>query len=429
MTSRLHAVLWADRDAQARTLMAVGFAVACIIYLAVIAATGIETEVMRDRFWKNAEPLFHGQFPPTEYPPLAMVFFAIPRLFGTTAWGYEVAYVAQMWVFIVVGLLLTDRMAVSMGRSRCRSMCVYSLLVLVLLEFVLDRFDMIVAVFMLAALVLFIEKRTSLSFAMLAVATLLKVIPVVLFPVFAVSLMADGRQRDAAKGTVVYILVGALTMAAFWIIEPASVTSFLTYNGTRPLQIESVPAALLYPLSMTGTVDMWIQSATDPGSFMSDNLRGPIPDAIASVLLPFTVVATAAVWLLSVSGSGSRCAPGHMALACAACMLMFLATNKVYSSQYLIWVVPFIILIDTAAPEGQARRIMSLFVALLVLTQINFAYNVGHLGGGSNIDDAGMMILLARAVVHIVLLGICLKGLACRSDAVVGSRNGASLNP
>lgn len=419
----VRSALWGDGAARTRTLLALAFLVACIVYLLVVRASGIETEVIRDRYWLDAEPLFHGEFPATEYPPLAMVFFAIPRLFGSSPWGYETAYVAMMWAFMVLGLLMADRTARDLGYSRGRAMGLYSLLVLLLLEFVLDRFDMIVAVFVIASLMFFAEGRSRMSFLMLAIATLLKVVPAVLFPVLLIALIAQGRRRDALEGAVLYIMAGAAVMAVFWLVEPDSVTSFLDYNSDRPLQIESVAASFLYPLSMMGVSDMWIQSADEEGSHLSDNLRGSLPDDVASVLLPVTCIAVLAVWALYAwrESRGPSGGIGTMALACLAAMLMFLVTNKVFSSQYLLWLVGPVLLVLMTSGRREGRAVLRLTVAVIVLTQLNFAYNVGYLGGGANIDDLGMMILLVRSVVCIALLLLCLMPFLRGTGPVDGS--------
>lgn len=434
MNDRIRAALWADKDVRIRTVLIAAFVVACIAYLAVVYATGITTEVMRDRYWKNAEPIFSGVFPATEYPPLAMVFFAVPRLFGTTEWGYEVAYTAQMCIYMVIGLFIVDRMAVDSGRSRSRAMCVYALLVLLFLEFVLDRFDMIVAVFILASLMFFLQGRSRLSFLMLAVATLLKVVPIILFPILVISMMSDGRRKEAMDSIVIYVATGAIVMAAFWLISPDSVTSFLSSNGSRPLQVESIPAAILYPFSMLGFSDMWIQSATSPDSFFSDNLRGGVPDAVASLMLPLAVISVALVWLIHIRNwrrKGSASGGLALGFACAACMMMLMATNKVYSSQYLIWAFPAMVLVDIYAPRDLGRKIMEMFLVVIVLTQLNFAYNIGYLGGGDNINDLGMGVLLLRAIAHLVLLRFLLLAMVSENGSSgrdVSVPDNASLN-
>ena len=105
-------------------IIAALFLVACIGYLVAVHFLNIETEVMRDRFWKNAEPLFNGEVPVMEYPPFALVFFAIPRLFADTPWGYNVAYVAEVLVFMVVGSWCRSWRSAwaTIRRRRCLSM-------------------------------------------------------------------------------------------------------------------------------------------------------------------------------------------------------------------------------------------------------------------------------------------------------------------
>lgn len=430
---RIRILLWGDDIARTRTLLAVGFAVAAAVYLLVVHAAGIETEVIRDRYWKNAQPLFDGELPDLEYPPLALVLFAVPRLACSTPWGYETAYVAMMWAFVVAGLVLSDRLAAVLGRSRRRAMCLYSLMVLLMLEFVLDRFDMAVAVFILAALLLFVEDRIRPSFLMLVIATLIKVVPAVLFPVMLLCLLSSGRRRDALEGAAVYIVAGAVVMAVFWLIDPDLATGFLSYNTDRPLQIESVAAALVYPLSMLGVSDMWIQSAGDEGSFLSDNLRGALPDDVAALLLPVMVAAVAAVWILYACrartdrDASSESRIRLMAVGCLAVLLVFLATNKVLSSQYLLWLIGPVLLVATTSPRQGAGRLVRMWTAVVVLTQVNFAYSIGYLGGGSNIDDLGMLILLARALLLLALTVLCLRALVLGTSRTGGGA-GLSVN-
>ncbi len=404
--------LWGDRVRATRTVIAVLFLISCIAYLLVVHAAGIETEVIRDRFHKNAEPLFHGDMPATEYPPLALLFIAIPRIFGSTEWGYETAYVAQMFVFMVIGLLLTSRLARDLEFDERRAMIAYALFTLLMLEFVLDRFDMIVMVFTLASLVMFIEKRHPLAFFLLACGTLLKVYPAMFFPVYMMFMWQGREFRESVIGAATFVLTGLAVIAFCLVFEPDAITSFLGYNGDRPLQVESVAASLLYPLSMVGISDMCIQSAKDPGSFMSDNLRGALPDAVAAQLLPALVICVAAVWVVYFATTlRTRRGMAPMAVACLTCMLMFLTVNKVFSSQYLIWLIAPVLVVCMLSEERGAKRMFVLVALSMVLTQLNFAYNIGYLGGGDSINDLGMMILLVRNLFVIAMLVESARGM------------------
>ena len=416
-------VLWGDGVARTRTVMASAFLVASIAYLLAVDVLGIETEVMRDRFWKNAEPLFDGTVPTTEYPPLALVFIAIPRLFGSDPWSYEVAYVALMWVFMVAGLCLVSRLARSLGRDGSRAMIGYGVLVLLMLEFVLDRFDIIAMVFALASFVLFIERRVGWAFVLLAIGVLTKVFPAVFFPIMLIALLCDNRAREAMTGFATFAATGLAAVAVCSVIDPELVTNFVGYNGFRPLQIESLAASVIYPFSMVGITDVWIQGASEE-SFWSDNLRGPLPDAVADVILPLAVALTAAVWVVY-AVLRSRRDDGSirlMSLGMLSALLAFMVMNKVFSAQYVIWAIAPLMMVVLTSSEVDGRRLYGLLVLAIVLTQADFVYNVGYLGGGANIDDLGMLVILAKNLVLVLILALVLRHMVRGSAGSVDSR-------
>ena len=395
-------------------IIAALFLVACIGYLVAVHFLNIETEVMRDRFWKNAEPLFNGEVPVMEYPPFALVFFAIPRLFADTAWGYNVAYVAEVLVFMVVGLLLVSKLAERMGHDQKKAMLVYAILMLLMLEFVVDRYDIFPAFLTLASFYMFASKRHGCACLLLAVGAMTKLYPAVLFPLYLLYL-AYGRQwRDAAVSCAAFLGTCVLIVGVAWLINPELITNFLSYHTDRPLQIESVPASVVYLLSMFGLTDVWIQPFADPDSFGSDNLMGPLPDAVASVMMPLMVVLILAVYAYYavLRHRGVRDDDLRLiGLAAVAVLMLFMVANKVFSSQYLIWAVAPIAFVVASRDTGFERRLLWLSVLVLVLTQANFAYNAGYLGGGENINDLGMMVILARNVLAVWLTCMVLGGM------------------
>lgn len=382
------------------------FLIACIGYLVAVHALGIETEVMRDRFWKNAEPLFNGEVPVMEYPPFALVFFAIPRLFADTAWGYNIAYVAEVFVLMVAGLLLVSKLAERLGHDQKRAMLVYAILMLLMLEFVLDRYDIFPAVLTLASFYLFATRRYGWACLVLAVATTTKLYPAVLFPLYFLYLAYNRQWRDTWVSALAFFGTGAAIAAVAWIINPELITNFLGYHTDRPLQIESVPSSIVYLLSMLGLTDVSIQPFGDPGSFGSDNLVGPLPDAVAEAMMPLMVgliLVTYAVYAVlrhrGVGDDGLRL----MGLGIIAVLMLFMVANKVFSSQYLIWVIAPVAFIVASRQGTFERRLFLLTVATFVLTQVNFAYNIGYLGGGTNINDLGMMIILIRNILAVYM--------------------------
>lgn len=417
-SDRVHNYLSDECGRFALTMVAV-MAVACIIYLLAIFLLGIEGEVIRDRYWRDMQPLFSGDFPTLEYPPFAIVFMAIPRVFLSGPIGYNIGYVIEVFVFMVLGLLLVSRIAQICGYSRKRSMLVYTALMLLMIEFVTDRFDVFPAILTLASLYLFMSGRRAWSFLILAIATMTKLYPAILFPVMFIHLVLEGDRRDASMGTIVFFGSSLIMAAVSFIIEPTSITGFIGYHSARPLQIESVEASLLYPFSVLGISDMWITSAFDPGSFGSDNLVGEVPDAVAGVLTPLMVVSILVSYLLYfmfARGSHGKAERDRLFISeLLLSVMLFIVVGKVFSSQYLIWMIPFLTVLMMVSSRDDSKHLFVLMVVCEILTQAQFAYNAGYLGGGSNIDVFGMTMILVRNLFMILMLVMVVRGMILSS--------------
>ena len=71
------------------------------------------------------------------------------------------------------------------------------------------------------------------------------------------------------------------------------------------------------------------------------NLSGSLPDAVAVLTLVLEAVAVVAVWLLYARARDAR---ARLPVAFAAAVAGFLAFTKVFSPQYLVWLVPLVVL-------------------------------------------------------------------------------------
>ena len=405
-----------DRVQRMELLFAIGLAVAFIVYFLVIYFGNLDTEVMRDRFWKNADPLFHGEIPVMEYPPFALVFFAIPRIFADTAWGYNAMWVVETYIFTLIGLVLVRRIAEGYGVSQVKAMALYGALMVMFLQFVADRYDIFPAVMTLGSFYLIMVKRAPWAFVLLALATLTKVYPALFIPILMVPYLVDRDWKSMAVGLVAYAGTGLLVTAVCLLIQPELITGFLEYHMDRPLEVGCVTATAIYPFSMLGITDTWILPATEPGSFGSDDLLGPWPDAVAPFLTPMIAVGTVALvlfyWYLRRDEESPE---GRVLLvlgAICSVMLIFIVLGKVFSSQYLIWVVPFLALYITVLPKGACNtRLYYLTLVAFVLTQVNFTYIYGITGGGTSINDIAMVSMLVRNLMVVGMLLLILQGM------------------
>ncbi|MDR1690735.1 MAG: DUF2029 domain-containing protein [Candidatus Methanoplasma sp.] len=389
------------------------FAAASIAYILVVNQAGIESEAAKVYF-PYADELMRGVIPNVEYPPFAMVFMAIPRLFSADPFGYMVVFVAEAAVFFFVGLLIIGKLAKRYNQSQRKVMLVYTILMLLMIEFVLDRYDIFPAILTLLSLYCFVTKRYIWAFALLSLATMTKLYPAVLFPVYLIPFLMNRDWPNTLKGTGVFFVVAILTALPLLLAGSDALSYFISYHMDRPMQIESVAASFISVASMLGITDVHIGFG-----FGSDNLIGQWPDAVAPFLTPLIVAALAVFYVLyayiisRIRREKQDNENNRMILLGAVAILSvsaFMIFGKVFSSQYIIWLIPFIIFaLMTSIDYVHKNRIFWMSVAAIALTQLNFALNVGVSGGGEGITDAGMLIILARNIVMIILAAYIIK--------------------
>lgn len=409
-----------DEYAKYRMRLIAAYAIACIGFLIAIFALDLPTEVMRDRYWKNAEPIFNGEPFSLEYPPFSLVFILIPRLFGWTAEAYEVFYVIEVFVFMVIGLIYTDKLAEHFGKDRKNAMLAYSVLTVLLLEFVTDRYDIFPAVIVLMAIYYFVKEKYPLAFALVAIGMLTKLYPAMLFPIFFLIFAARKEWNEALKGTLVFGVTTLAVVLPIMIVDPDLIIDFLSYHSDRPLQIETLAASLIYPFAMMGLITVKITSAMgpdgdlDPENFGSDNLVGTVPDAVAGILSPIMVMGVLAVcffFLYVYMKCEEKERMRLLGLAIAGVIMTFILLGKVFSSQYLIWAISPIVLILLFEEDMFRTPLFRFTVATFIMTQVEFVYNIGIMGGGSNINDFGMIIILVRNILAVIMLYLIVRGM------------------
>ena len=402
-----------DRVKKMEIFYTVLLAIAFIGYLIAIYVLDIETEVIRDRF-PDADQLFNGDIPITEYPPLSLIFFAIPRIFFSDPFGYNIGYVIMIFVITIVGLHLMRRTAESLNMNPVWAMTIYSVLIALLLEYVADRYDIIPAVMTLASFYFFINKKMPAAFIILALAMMTKLYPAILLPIYLIIYMVERDWKGFATGTVWFLIGAAVVALPCLLIEPDLIMGFMGYHSVRPLEIDSFAATLIYPFSLFGLTDVWIQASTDAGSYGSDNLRGPLCDAVAPWLTPIMMVLIVLfiLWYGNVRYRLEKVDERAFVLSAAIfiSLMIFILVGKVLSSQYIIWVVPFLALSLLLMKDHKLKwRIFWLSVATVVLTQINFAYTYLVTGGGESISSLSIIMILVRNLMLLAITLLLLK--------------------
>ena len=301
-------------------------------------------------FW-TGHPPFRSL--PAEYPLLALLPFTLTILPPLP----DFVSVFAVWM---LGLLLVGLLVIARRESpRVAEVCaVY--LGLGAWGTVLGRYDLVPAAVTLAAWWAVRGRRFPPAYVLLAAGVLLKLYPALLLPVVAIEQHralaggTSGRWRPVLAGVALFgAVVGAGFLLAF-LLQPSGWLGPFSYSARRPLQIESLPATLLWASGLAGF------PVAPNRSFHSYNLVGPLGGPLGAAAQAATVLGL--LWTYWRQATG-RLGFGR---AFVVCLLVVICTGRVFSPQYLIWVLPFIALVE--------RDYDPLWLLVCALTTIVFPF-------------------------------------------------------
>jgi uncharacterized membrane protein len=335
-----------------------------------------------------------------EYPPGALAVFLPPAAFGFS--HYNAAFKCLMAVCGVVTLLLVASVLVRFGVSTARlwaAVLLFALSPLALGPISLNTYDAWPALLTVAALMLLPARQDVAAFALLGAAFAAKVYPVVLIPPAAVFVWRTHGREPALRALAVSAGVAALLILPFLIVAPHGLAESFRAQAARSLQVESLGGSLLAAGDRLGLYSATVVHRT--GHAISYDLVGSLPETLAVLSSVAQALAVISVVCLYLRG---RDDPRRLAVAFAAAVAGFLAFTRFFSPQYLVWLVPFVLLLEPAA--------WVLTAAALILAQVWFFHyrDVFALGGY-------VWLVLARDVLVVTLFALALVRLRSRSAA------------
>ena len=204
------------------------------------------------------------------------------------------------------------------------------------------RYDLFPALLVMVALWAALDRRPALAGVVIALGVLAKLYPLAVVPVLALPWLVPLDARRLARYGLALILTLAVVMTPFWLIAGGDAFAFLTYQAERGLQIESIGGglAVLAGLIAGQAVDL-------NHRFSSVQVEGVFADSWLAILPLLTL---AGFGLLGILGwrrvrrevaEGGAVSPATVVTLAGAAILVLIATNKVFSIQYVVWIVPF----------------------------------------------------------------------------------------
>jgi hypothetical protein len=349
---------------------------------------------------------------PVEYPPLPLVLMLVPRLAVDSLAAYRVVLGLLLGGLYLVACWAGARLSVvtEMSGSHDPVWRRMAWLALAIGPLLCQRFDLLPASLVAAALYAFACRGDVIAGALLGLAVMTKLYPLLLFlPLLAFLCgVGEGRRALVLAGTGA---AAALAVAApFLLTAPESFLRAVGLYGERPLHFESQLGSIV--LALQGPAAL-------VRSYGSSNVMTPVwLGRLADLALLVGMLAIAAAALrtgVTLRGASNEERSSAVIGWLFAALVAILCLSKVLSPQFLIWLLP----LCAVFPDRRGRRIyaLTLLTALLTHLFIGAGFHRASQQPGS-VFALGM--LLTRNAMLLVLGALALRA------AAVGPRDFAS---
>jgi hypothetical protein len=342
-----------------------------------------------------------------EYPPLATPLFWLPVKFSHDWDSYARAFTVEVLCFDLVGagiaLWALRRLAPHVppwGVMLAQPLW----LIAVGRGLVFARFDMVPAVLVLLAIALFALSNQRWAWGVLGLATVVKLYPVVIVPLFL--LAAWGRRPRRQLMADVGAFVAAVLLPAVIVARGAlqAMSSMFTYHLDRGVEIETIYASLLLIAHIAG------DTARYTYGHGSVDLAAPLAPYFASLALPLTILTLGLIYALAWRDrrGWQDVADGTMIFdrltrLSALAILAFMLAGKVLSPQYLLWLYP----LAAVFLDRRATRWWALYAVALALTHWIFPVHWDDLVA---LKLTPVIVLVVRNGILLILGAMLLSG-------------------
>jgi len=283
----------------------------------------------------------HGQLPyrdfAIEYPPLALIFILLPRLFTSHQAIYGAMLGVEMIIFNLAGLVFIAALCRRLKLNVWASLVIATAALLSVGSILLQRYDIIPAVMTLASLYFFFTGKHKTAWAILAFATMTKLYPALLAPLYLFSYLKQKQWRAMTGGVISYAATAIAIIVPCLLLSPGGFLKTFTFHIGRNLQVESLYSSILLFGQSLGLTT--VKNITGSGSV---NITSPLADNLASIFLVFMAVCLLAAYWSFWRRQGRTEDPEALIDHVLLVVLIFILTNKILSPQYIIWLYPLV---------------------------------------------------------------------------------------
>lgn len=295
----------------------------------------------------TVQPPFHML--PLEYPPLTVIIFTLP-IFAPLSY-YQLFFAVSMALVSTCIYWLLLRYG---PRGSALAFVFYMLVGVVAL--VQERFDLVPAACTLVCLISAERKHWTIAYIALAFGFLIKIYPVLFLPALFIAEQQDRHTIHTPKQSSSYntllaelwltllsirhwhwkntlfffgLCIGITGFFAIFNFNGA-VVSQISYFTNRPLQVESIGSVFLWLGILLGFPVHIIYS------FGSINMESMLSGIVSNVFEILFIAGN--IYTIYLQWRGKM----DVVQTCIGLLLIFIVTGKVFSPQYVIWIIPLL---------------------------------------------------------------------------------------
>jgi hypothetical protein len=286
---------------------------------------------------------------PLEYPPFALIIFSLP-IFAPFSY-YQLVFA----VFMALVSTLIYWLLLRYGPRRSALAFVFYVFIGVL-ALVQERFDLVPATLTLLCLIAAERKHWAIAYSALAFGFLIKIYPILLLPALFIAEQQDRQSIYISeklsnlkslpaelwhtlqsirywhwKNTLLFfsLVLGITGFFAIFNFKGA-ILSQVSYFANRPLQVESIGSTLLWLGTLIGFP---VHIVYTFGSINIVSVLGGVVSNLSEILF-----IAGYIYSIYLQLRGKL----DIVQTCIALLLVFIANGKVFSPQYLIWIIPLL---------------------------------------------------------------------------------------
>ena len=276
----------------------------------------------------------------SEYPQLATYMFALPHIFakpfGDAGDTYRVFFSLMMAVCLTVSALVIYEL-----RSD-RKYLAFLMFLPASIYFTHNRYDIVPAMFTILSIFMLFKKRFLVASFLLAISVMFKWYPVVLLPIYFAYYHTIFKRINWRMIAIFCVTIGLIILPTILAVGWEGFLVPYQFHLGRGVNRESLPFLIVLVIMAAGLFEGFIKS-------LVYNLF-----LLLQVAIPFVSVFGVVRDKLSVLAWSSSA------------ILCFMLFAKYYSPQWLLWIVPFLILL------ARNRRDVVMIVLFDLLTYLKF---------------------------------------------------------